>query len=467
MTPPRRIAIVGTGVSGLTAAALLHHAGHELVVYEAGGHVGGHVNTIDVERDGERHAIDTGFIVFNVPRYPHLVRLFARLGIESRATTMSFSVRDEATGLEYNGTSLDGLLAQRRNAVRPRFLRMIRDILRFHRVALAWLAEQESAGRPDDGTTVGEFVARHRLGEDFRERYLLPIGASIWSCPAGTFAGFPVRFVLEFMRHHRMLHLGGRPTWRTVVGGSARYVERLTAPFADRIRLRTPVRRVRRDADGVTIETDAHAPERFDEVVIAAHADEALAMLDDPAPAERELLAAFPYQRNEAVLHVDASVLPRARRAWAAWNYLLPAEPGAAVRITYDMNILQGLESRHEWCVTLNDDGRIDPATVVGRYDYAHPVYTPARAEAQARHAELIRARRTSFCGAYWGYGFHEDGCASGVRVAEAFGATFAAWEAGPPDAAAGPGSAAPDATGGADADADRATEAAAAAGAA
>ncbi len=430
MTPPRRIAVVGTGVAGMTAAALLHRAGHELVVYEAGAHVGGHVNTIDVEHDGERHAIDTGFIVFNDLNYPHLVRLFARLGIESRATTMSFSVRDEASGLEYNGTNLDGLFAQRRNLVRPRFLRMLRDILRFNRVALGWLEAEEAAGRPDDGTTVAEFTARHGLGADVRERYLLPIGASIWSCPAGTFAGFPVRFVLEFMRHHRMLHLTDRPVWRTVVGGSVRYVERLTAPFADRIRLRTPVRRLLRDAGGVTVETDAHAPERFDEVVVAAHADDALAMLGDPTPRERELLGAFPYQRNEAILHVDPSVLPRSRRAWAAWNYLLPAETGRDVRITYDMNILQGLVSRHEYCVTLNDDGRIDPDRVIGRYDYAHPVYVPGRAAAQARHAEVVRANRTSFCGAYWGYGFHEDGCASGARVAEAFGATLEAWEA-------------------------------------
>jgi predicted NAD/FAD-binding protein len=424
VTPSRRIAIVGTGVSGLTAAALLHHQ-HELVLFEAGRHVGGHVNTIDVSWRGEQHAIDTGFIVFNEPNYPHLVRLFERLGIESRETEMSFSVRDEASGLEFNGTDLNGLFAQRRNALRPSFLRMLRDIMRFHRVSLAWLAEEEAAGRPDDGTTVDAFIARHGLGRAFRDRYLLPIGASIWSCPAGTFAGFPVRFVLEFMRHHRMLHLGGRPTWRTVVGGSATYVRKLTAPFADRIRLETPVRSIRRTDDGVLVHTDADAPERFDEVIIAAHADEALAMLADPSPVERELLSAFPYQPNEAVLHADPAVLPRTRRAWAAWNYLVPATPGRDVNITYNMNILQGLESRHVFNVTLNDDGRIAEDRIIGRYPYAHPVYTPDRGAAQARHAEVLRADRTSFCGAYWGYGFHEDGCASGVRVAEAFGASL------------------------------------------
>lgn len=422
MTPPRRIAIVGTGVAGLTAAALLHHR-HDLVVYEAGGHVGGHANTMDVSWEGERHAIDTGFIVFNDLNYPTLVRLFERLGVASRPTAMSFSVRDEASGLEYNGTDLNGLFAQRRNLVRPRFLGMLADIMRFHRIGLGWLAAEEAAGRGDDGTTLAQFIERHRLGRDFRERYLLPIGASIWSCPPGVFVEFPVRFVLEFMRHHRMLHMFGRPQWRTVIGGSARYVEKLSAPFADRIRLRTPVRGIRREPDGVVVETDAHAPERFDEVVIAAHADEALAMLADPSDAEREILSAFPYQENEAVLHADPGVLPRSRRAWAAWNYLLPREPDRHVRITYNMNILQGLPTRHVFNVTLNDDGAIDESRVISRHRYTHPVYTTRRAAAQARHEELLRGRRTSFCGAYWGYGFHEDGCASGLRVAEAFGA--------------------------------------------
>lgn len=414
----------------MTAARLLHR-GHELVVYEANDRIGGHSNTVDVQVGDESHAIDTGFIVFNTLNYPNFSRMLDRLGVESIESSMSFSVRVDRTGLEYNGTRLGTVFAQRRNLASPRFLGMLRDILRFHRDGPAWLAEQESLGRIDDGLSVSAFIERYRYGRLFTEAYLVPMGASIWSCPPDRFGRFPIRFVLEFMRHHRMLQVEDRPLWRTVRGGSRSYVEQLVAPFRDAIRLGTPVRRVRRiegDAHGgpgVLVETDAEAPERFDDVIIAAHADQALSMLDAPTDLERSLLQEFPFQLNDAILHTDASVLPRSRRAWAAWNYRVPAEAAAAsepARVTYLMNDLQSITSAHSFCVTLNDRECIDPSTVLGEFRYAHPLYTPQRAAAQAQHADVIRHRGISYCGAYWGFGFHEDGASSGIRVAEAFG---------------------------------------------
>jgi predicted NAD/FAD-binding protein len=409
----QRIAIVGSGISGLVAARLLSRR-HEVTVYEAGSHIGGHTHTHDVAWGGERHAIDTGFIVFNHRTYPNFVRLLDQLGVASLETEMSFSVRCERTGLEYNGTSTDALFAQRRNALSPGFLGMIADILRFNRHGVA-----QAAGMPE--ATVGEFLRAHRYGRRFAAHYLVPMGASIWSCPPHTFEAFPIRFVMDFFSNHAMLQVHGRPVWRVIRGGSARYVEPLTAPFADGIRLNTPVRGVRRQADGVVVRTD-RGEERHDEVVLACHADQALAMLEDPSDVEREVLAAFPYQRNEAVLHTDASVLPRARKAWAAWNYLIPPTPGDAVTLTYNMNILQRLESAHTFCVTLNDGATLPEGSVIKRLTYHHPVFTEARERTRARHAELIRARNTSYCGAYWGYGFHEDGVNAALAVARAFG---------------------------------------------
>ncbi|MEB3328991.1 MAG: FAD-dependent oxidoreductase, partial [Candidatus Sericytochromatia bacterium] len=353
-------------------------------------------------------------IVFNHRTYPNFVRLLAQLGVASQETEMSFSVRCERSGLEYNGTNLDTLFAQRHNLLSPGFLGMVVDILRFNRDGLAQAAQLPEA-------TVGEFLAAHRYGRRFAAHYLVPMGAAIWSCPPRTFEAFPIRFVMDFFANHAMLQVHGRPVWRVIRGGSARYVEPLTAAFADRIRLNTPVLGVRRQADGVVVRTAA-GEEHHDEVVLACHADQALAVLEDPSDVEREVLTAFPYQRNEAVLHTDASMLPRARKAWAAWNYRIPTTPGDAVTLTYNMNILQGLSSAHTFCVTLNDGANLPEEAVVKRLTYHHPIFTTARERTRARQAELLRTRHTSYCGAYWGYGFHEDGVNAALAVARAFG---------------------------------------------
>ncbi len=417
MTPTKRqrVAVVGGGVSGLVCAWLLD-AGHDVTLYEADTRIGGHTHTHEVDDPNGPLAVDSGFIVYNEHNYPLFSRLLERLGIASQPTSMSFSVSDRRSGLEWAGSpSLNTVFGQRRNLASPHFWGMLRDIVRFGREAPAVLRD------PDDSRTVAEFARERGYGHAFVEHYLLPLGASLWSCPDRRFAGFPIRFVAEFLQHHRMLGLGGRPQWRTVTGGSCRYVDALLARLAATVHAGTPVRAVRRTARGVNVVTDA-VDAAYDEVVLACHADQALALLGEEATAtEHEVLGAFPYQPNDAVLHSDVRVLPRTRRCWAAWNHRVAGDDGQ-VAISYNMNILQRLPARETWCVTLNDDGRIDPDRVVARTRYDHPLYTPARATAQGRHGELLRAHRTSFCGAYWGYGFHEDGVRSAARVAAAFG---------------------------------------------
>jgi predicted NAD/FAD-binding protein len=402
-----RIAVVGGGVSGLVAARLLSRR-HDVTVFESAAYAGGHTNTVDVNHLGERHAIDTGFIVFNHKTYPSFTRLLDDLRVPTQETSMSFSVRSDSDGFEYNGTSINSLFAQRRNLLVPSFHGMVRDILAFNRNGTA-----QAAAMPD--ATVRGFLAAHTYGARFRDHYLLPMGSSIWSCPPPTFLEFPMRFVMDFFNNHGMLQVHGRPTWRVVCGGSRRYVEALIRPFQQNIRLNTAVRAVKRTTSGAIVSTDAGA-DHFDEVVIAAHSDQALAMLDDASPLERELLRSFPYQPNEAVLHTDTRVLPRRRLAWAAWNY------DTSGMLTYNMNILQRLESQHVFNVSLNSTSSIRPECVLARFDYHHPVFTTKRDWAQAQHTSVIRTNHTSFCGAYWGYGFHEDGVASALRVCRAFG---------------------------------------------
>lgn len=406
-----RIAIIGTGISGLTAAHHLHRD-HDLTLFESNNHIGGHTHTHGIDLDGERHAIDTGFIVFNEKNYPHFCAMMRELHVESQPTSMSFSVRCDRTGLEYNGSSLNQIFAQRSNLFRPSFLGMLRDISRFNR--------QANALTMSDDMTVEAFVQSHRLGAMFYEKYLIPLGASLWSCPPKLFRQFPIRFVADFLHNHTMLQYAGRPIWRTIKGGSKQYIAPLVHPFRDRIRLNTPVQQVRRLEDRVEISTKTAGHESFDHVILACHADSSLALLADASPVERELLLAFPYQANEAILHTDVSVLPRRRRAWASWNYHIPKEESDQVSVTYNMNMLQSLTSKNTFCVTLNHEGAIDPARILRRIHYHHPIYTTRRAAAQLRHHEVININRTSMCGAYWGYGFHEDGVKSGLAVAKA-----------------------------------------------
>lgn len=408
-----RIAIVGAGISGLVSAYRLN-AAHDITVFESEGRIGGHTNTVRVEVAGESHWIDTGFIVFNDWTYPNFIALMDQLGVASRPTSMSFSVRSERTGLEYNGTSLNGLFAQRSNLFRPGFYRLLREILRFNReapLALDKLGEE---------VTVGRFLEEGGYSQEFRDHYLLAMGAAIWSCPPGTFAEFPMAFIIEFYRNHGLLNVRDRPTWRVIEGGSRGYLEPLTKPFAHRIRVNSPVTRVARRDGGVWLEVRGSAAERFDHVVLACHSDQALRMLADPSAAESEVLGAIPYQANSAVLHTDLSLLPKNRRAWASWNYLVNEGESESATVTYNLNILQDIRSRHVFCVSLNCDEAIDPSKVLGRFTYHHPIFTTRRAAAQRRHGELVNSRGTSFCGAYWRNGFHEDGVRSALAVCEA-----------------------------------------------
>ena len=407
-----KIAIIGSGISGLTAAHYLRER-HDITVFEANAYIGGHTNTLDVELDCERHRIDTGFIVFNDWTYPNFIRLLDEIGVPSQPTDMSFSVRCDLTGLEYNGSNLNGLFAQRRNLLRPRFYLMLRDILRFNRESLALLESD------NEELTIGEYLREAKYSREFVDHYLFPMGSAIWSCPPDTFSQFPIRFVVEFYRNHGLLSVTKRPVWRVIQNGSRTYVEALTRPFRDRIILNCPVQSVRRTPEGIEVHSATRGYEQFEHVVFACHSDQALQLLADPTATESELLGAFPYEANTAVLHTDSSVLPRRRRAWAAWNYHIQSAASDKATVTYNMNILQGLRSQNVFCVTLNGADHIKPQRIIQQIAYHHPIYTTRRAAAQRRHNELIDANDTSFCGAYWGNGFHEDGVNSALAVCQ------------------------------------------------
>jgi predicted NAD/FAD-binding protein len=410
-----KIAIVGAGVSGLVAAHLLHRE-HELAVFEAGAYAGGHANTVRVDTEHATHHVDTGFIVFNDRNYPNFERLLAHLGVPSQPSTMSFGVSDGGD-FEYCGASPNGLFAKRGHLVTPWFHRMVADLVRFDRDARALLR----AG--GDGPSLGRWLHERRYSRAFVERLIVPQASAVWSADPAQMWTFPARFLVEFFDNHGVLGFRDRPQWRTVRGGSRTYVEALVRPWRHRLRLSTPVRAIRRYDDHVTVTPAGGEPERFDEVIVAAHSDQALRMLADATEREHAILGAIPYQPNEAVLHTDARLLPRRRRAWASWNYHLLDEPAGATTVTYHMNRLQSLDADRELCVTLNRTAAIDPATILRTIAYAHPVYTTDGARAQARHAEISGRHRTHFAGAYWGWGFHEDGVVSALRVAERFGA--------------------------------------------
>jgi uncharacterized protein len=424
-----KIAIVGAGVSGLAAAHLLARE-HEIVVYEAGSYAGGHTNTIRVDTAHETHHVDTGFIVMNDRNYPNFTRLLAQLGVATQDTNMSFSVKGEDENFEYAGTPR-GLFCQPRNLASPRFQRMIADLLRFNRELRRLLGREETGlGVEDGGAPHGEslqdFLARHRFSEVFVRRLIVPQVSAVWSADPRQIASFPIRFLAEFFANHGMLGFRDRPRWSTIVGGSARYVEALTQPLHERIRLDSPVCSITRAADHVEIVAAGQQAERYDQVVIAAHSDQALAMLRDASDREHEVLGAIPYQRNEAVLHTDSTLLPRRRFARAAWNFHLLREPKPLSTVTYYMNHLQRLRADRDFCVTLNRSEAIDPAKIIRTIDYSHPVFTPAGVAAQAQHGALGGfATRTHFCGAYWGWGFHEDGVLSALRACSPFGVSL------------------------------------------
>lgn len=412
-----KIAVIGSGIAGLGAAWLLSRT-HEVVLFEKEGRLGGHTHTHRVWQQGREYAVDTGFIVHNPMNYPLLTRLFDELGVATQPTTMGFSVQDARSGLEYNATNLNAMFCQRSNLLSPKFIRMVREILRFYRECGALLHE------PGLGPTLGDYLDANGYSSLFVEDHLVPMASALWSSPSNAILAFPAKYLVRFMDNHHMLQVDRRPEWRVVTGGSSTYIGALQRDWDVQVRLGSAVQRVWRDVGDVAVITD-QGEERFDQVVLACHSDQALRLLADATPAEHAVLGAIPYQFNETVLHTDARILPRRRQAWAAWNAYIPAQPGAACTVSYNMNLLQTLESPEPFVVSLNRSADIAPDKILATMRYQHPVYTHASVAAQARRAEINGVNRTWFAGAYWGFGFHEDGLRSGVDVARALGATW------------------------------------------
>ena len=418
MTDKQRIAVVGSGIAGLCSAYLLSRE-HEVTMFEANSYLGGHTHTEDVELNGRSYPVNTGFIVFNDWTYPNFIELMEQLGVASEESDMSFSVRCENTDLEYNGTSLNSLFAQRKNLLSPRFLKMVYDILRFNKQTVGLLENDQVS----DEQTLGDFVKEHAYSQSFVNYYIVPMGAAIWSASAEVMMSFPLKFFLRFFNNHGMLSVDERPQWRVISGGSSSYVEPMTEPYKERIKLNTPITRILRDERCVTLHSSGGESFEFDQVVLACHSDQALQMLDQPSTLESDILGALPFQMNEVVLHTDSRLMPKKDLAWASWNYHIPQRANQCAMVTYNMNMLQNFDGADEtFLVTLNRSVEIDPEKVISRYHYAHPVFTQDGVKAQLRHSEISGSNRTHYCGAYWFSGFHEDGVNSALRVAKHFG---------------------------------------------
>lgn len=413
-----RIAIIGAGISGMVAAYLLADD-HDLTIFEAGNYIGGHSNTIDIKTAHGVYALDAGFLVCNDRTYPNFLKLMVQLGVALQPSDMSFSVRSEATGLEYNGGTFMGLFAQRTNLLRPAFHRLLWETLRFNREAPKLLDE------PGDGPTLSEYLKSRKLAAEFIELYLIPMAAAIWSAKPEQIARFPAKYLVRHFQNHGLLDLFNRPQWYTVSGGAKRYVERLTQPFRDRIRLRCPVLSVRRTPNQVEVQPAQGPMETFDEVIFASHADQTLSILQDADSPERAVLGSFGYQENEAVLHTDTDVLSRNRRCWASWNYHVARTSEDRATVTYNLNQLQNIDSPDTFLVTLNRTAQVRPEKSLRHLRFHHPVYTREAVAAQMRWHEISGVRRTHYCGAYWGFGFHEDGVNSALAVARCFGKTL------------------------------------------
>jgi predicted NAD/FAD-binding protein len=410
-----RIAIIGSGISGLTAAYYLNKQ-HEVGVFEVAGRIGGHTATVDVKHDGRDYAIDTGFIVFNDWTYPNFIELMDELGVKSKPTEMSFSVCSESSGIEYGGNNLNTLFAQRRNLLRPSFYKMIKDILRFNREAVRDL----ESGNITPAMTLGEYLQANHYGDAFVYHYILPMGCAIWSASTESMLDFPLYFFVRFFKNHGLLSIDDRPQWHVIQGGSRSYLGPLTRDFNESIFLNSKIRRIRRTANAVELIMANGQVLVFDHVVFACHSDQALKLLADPTPEEHKALTAIPYQENEVILHTDESLLPERRLAWSSWNYLLRQKYQEKAVLTYNMNILQGIESETTFCVTLNATDSIAPDKIIDRFNYSHPVFSRQSVRASGLIEMLNGQKNTWFAGAYLGNGFHEDGVVSARRVVTA-----------------------------------------------
>jgi predicted NAD/FAD-binding protein len=411
-----KIAIIGSGISGMVAA---HHlAGeHDITLFEAGKSLGGHTATIDVESKGKSYAIDTGFIVYNDWTYPQFIRLLKNLGVETKPTAMSFSVSDALSGVEYAGSSLNTLFAQRRNIVSPRFLRMTKDILKFNSQVETHLSDNPECGE----MTLGDYLDNFKYSKGFADLYLIPMGAAIWSANTEMMLNFPLAFFVRFFRNHGLLNVRNRPQWRVIKGGSRSYIDPLSKAFKQNVELENPVTSVTRVTQsngrpGVRVQSKRCSDE-YDEIIFACHSDQALKILQDKSAQEDDILSAIPYTSNEVVLHTDSSLLPKNRNCWSSWNVALGSNQIDRPTLTYNMNILQGLAAEETFCVTLNQTNAIAEEKVVGIYHYDHPVFSEQGIKAQSRWSEINGIKNTWFCGAYWRNGFHEDGVWSALRV--------------------------------------------------
>lgn len=436
----KKIAIIGSGISGLTAAyCLSEERNHtlavvdrrkavDITVYESESRIGGHTATIDVEEDGRQLAIDTGFIVYNDWTYPKFIRLLELINVATRPTSMSFSVRCDQTGLEYAGSNLNTLFAQRRNIASPKYWNMLRDILRFNKESI----EDFEQGQLDDGLSLGEYLKNNHYGQMFIDKYLFPMAAAIWSSSTQSIEHFPALFFVRFFKNHGLLSVKNRPQWHTIVGGSKSYLKPLTKSFASNIRLNTKIESIKREEDRVLVRHKDGSLEQYHGLIFATHSDQALALLDDASDLEKEILGALPYKANDVVLHTDTSLLPRRPLAWSCWNYRITDEKdgsseSSSAKLTYDMNLLQGFNTKHTYCVSLNQTDEIRQEKIIGQYSYAHPMFTLPGIEAQKRAGEINGVNRTWYCGAYWRNGFHEDGVVSALKVIKDMDAGFLA----------------------------------------
>lgn len=405
----KKIAVIGSGISGLVCGYQLSKRDHDVTLYEASDYIGGHTNTSDVEWNGEKSRIDTGFIVFNDRTYPNFINLIEEIGVAYQPTEMSFSVRNDQLDLEYNGNNFNSLFAQRSNLLRPRFWQMLRDIVRFNK-------DVREAAKDDTNLTIGQYLQDSGYSAIFKDNYLLPMISAIWSMGLESCLDFPLSFFVRFFENHGLLDIANRPQWYTIIGGSSSYIAPLTSRFHSKILLDTPVRRVERRDNTVLVHTDS-AQEAYDQVILACHGDQALELLQQPTEKEEQVLGQFQFSENQVILHTDTSHLPKRRKAWASWNYRVVDSAREQTALTYNMNILQRLEKQNTYLVTLNQD--IEEQHVIQRFSYSHPIYTNSMIEAQSQWQAISGIDRIHYCGAYWFSGFHEDGVSSGLRVCD------------------------------------------------